>query len=321
MSYQAQYLSPGDMIDYTPSVAAVSAGQVVVVNGQVFIAVRDIAIGEQGALRMAGAFDVVKDTSTFAVGDAWYWDADGDPVDGEASTGAATSTAAGNTFGGSVKAAAATGDATVRAQLTNMTRTTTIAGAVTATDLTGSDTSLGIAGLPAATGTAGAVVVAGGAGTADDANGGAVTVNGGNANGSGTDGAVNVGAANTSQVNLAAASIPPAIVGPLNRTPGASTAAAGSTYADAGALPAGTAGVYPTTAADDTKGVIVNAADKVTGRMLFIGNGVANKILKVYGPSGATINGGSANAAFSSASGKGVILVCLDAAATTWLAW
>jgi len=105
------------------------------------------------------------------------------------------------------------------------------------------------------------------------------------------------------------------------RPAGESTAAAGSTTADAGALPAGTSSVYPTTAADDTKGVIVNAEDKVSGRMLFIGNGVSNKILKVYPPTGGTINGAAANAAFSSVSGKGVIMYCLSASANTWFAW
>lgn len=104
-------------------------------------------------------------------------------------------------------------------------------------------------------------------------------------------------------------------------TPGASTAAAGSTTSDAGVLPAGTATVYPTTAADDTKGVRVHASDKVTGRKIMIGNGVSNKILKVYPPSGGTINGGSADAAFSGASGKGVIMYCLNSTGNTWLAW
>lgn len=103
--------------------------------------------------------------------------------------------------------------------------------------------------------------------------------------------------------------------------PGASTAAAGSTTSDAGALPAATAKVYPTTAADGTKGVKVHVDDKVTGRMLFIGNGVSNQILKVYGPTGAAINGAAADAAFSSASGKGVVLYCLSASGNTWLAW
>jgi hypothetical protein len=107
----------------------------------------------------------------------------------------------------------------------------------------------------------------------------------------------------------------------VTQTPGASTAAAGSTTSDAGVLPAATSAVYPTTAADGTKGVRVSASDKVTGRMLFIGNGVSNTILKVYAPSGGTINGGSADAAFSSVSGKGVIICCLSSSGNTWLAW
>ena len=59
--------------------------------------------------------------------------------------------------------------------------------------------------------------------------------------------------------------------GGLTITPGASTAAAGTTTADAGVLPAGTSSVYPTTAADDTKGVRMHGADQVTGRLVFIG--------------------------------------------------
>lgn len=102
---------------------------------------------------------------------------------------------------------------------------------------------------------------------------------------------------------------------------GASVAAAGSLYSDAGALPSGTANVYPTTAADGTKGVIISASDQVTGRRMHIGNGVSTAILKVYGPAGAVINGAAANAAFSSASGKGAIAVCLSGSGNTWLMW
>lgn len=188
---------------------------------------------------------------------------------------------------------------------------TGVGGAVAVTGGIGGSTS----------GTGGAVAVAGGAGTAGNANGGAVTLLGGNANGSGTDGTVGIGTSNTSAITIGAASIATSVVGPINRTVGASTAAAGTTTADAGALPSGTASVYPTTAADDTKGVVVSASDKVTGRMIFIGNGVSNKILKVYPASGGTINGASADVAFSSASGKGVIMYCLDSTANTWLAW
>ena len=99
------------------------------------------------------------------------------------------------------------------------------------------------------------------------------------------------------------------------------TAAAGTTTANAGALPAATATIYPTTAADGTKGVVIHTDDKVAGRMLFIGNGVSNRGLKVYPPSGGTINGAAADAAFSSVSGKGVLIVCLSVSGNTWLAW
>lgn len=123
-------------------------------------------------------------------------------------------------------------------------------------------------------------------------------------------------------IRLKKATVLTALLTLLNATGGvgASTAAAGNAVGNGGALPAGTGLIYPTTAADDTKGVVIDVADKVTGRVLFIGNGVSNKILKVYGPSGASINGAAGDAAFSSASGKGVLIVCLSGAGNTWLA-
>ena len=119
-----------------------------------------------------------------------------------------------------------------------------------------------------------------------------------------------------STIDLSAATVKAA-----SQSIGASTAAAGSTYADAGALPAGTARVYSTTGADGTKGVILNTADKVTGRQVFIGNTVPGNALKVYAPAGGTINGASANTAFVSANGKGVIVICLNSSTNAWLAW
>lgn len=101
--------------------------------------------------------------------------------------------------------------------------------------------------------------------------------------------------------------------------PGASTAAAGSTTADAGVLPSATGSVYPTTAANGTTGVRIAASDRVDGKMVFVGNGVSNQILKVYPPTGGTINGAAADAAFSSDSGKGAILICLSSSGNTWL--
>jgi hypothetical protein len=103
--------------------------------------------------------------------------------------------------------------------------------------------------------------------------------------------------------------------------PGASTAAAGSNNADAAALPSGTSSTYPVTGADDTKGVIISATDKITGKVVRVGNLVFNKIIKVYPPDGGTINGASANAAYSSGSGKGVVLQCLSSSGNTWMAW
>ena len=188
-----------------------------------------------------------------------------------------------------------------------------LTGAGGAASLTG-----GIGG--ATSGTGGAASIAGGAGTAGNANGGAVTVLAGNAHGSGTDGTLSLGTCYTSGLSVGATSVASAMPGCLTLGIGASTAAAGTTTADAGALPAATASVYPTTAANDTKGVVIHANDKVTGRTLFIGNGVLDKILKVYPVTGGTINGASANAAFSSVSGKGVTITCLSSGSNTWLA-
>lgn len=98
------------------------------------------------------------------------------------------------------------------------------------------------------------------------------------------------------------------------------TAAAGSTYADAGALPAGTSSLYWVSGADDTKGVIIDVSDQVDGRVIEIGNTVSNKILKIYAPAGGTINGGAANGAYSTPSGYSARLQCTDAAANTWRA-
>lgn len=117
-----------------------------------------------------------------------------------------------------------------------------------------------------------------------------------------------------------AVTVPTTLTGAINSSIGASTAGAGTTTADAGVLPAGTANFYDTTAADDTVGVRIHASDLVNGRTIDIGNSVSNKILKIYPPTGGTINGAAANAAFSTASGKGARLICTSAASNTWRA-
>lgn len=104
----------------------------------------------------------------------------------------------------------------------------------------------------------------------------------------------------------------------LQMTDGASTAAAGSTTTDAAVLPAGTAGWYKVTGSDGTKGVRIHASDDVAQNTLFIVNTTA-AVLKIYPPTGGTINGGSVDAAFSTGSGRGAILH-RTSSALTWLA-
>tara|TARA_R110000868_G_scaffold2917_1_gene19879 strand:+ start:156 stop:602 length:447 start_codon:yes stop_codon:yes gene_type:complete len=100
--------------------------------------------------------------------------------------------------------------------------------------------------------------------------------------------------------------------------PGASTAAAGANAGNAVALPSATSSVYPVTAADGTTGVKLANAEKVSGKVVFVANLVSTAVLKVYPPAGGTINGAAADAAFSTVSGKGAILICLSGSGNTW---
>jgi len=113
---QATYSHIGNTIDYTPA-SDVEAGQVVVVGNLVGVASRPIASGELGAIAVRGVFDVVKANVAISAGDAVYWDADGDPVGGEAGSGAATNVSTDNTFMGYAVADAAAADGTVRVTL------------------------------------------------------------------------------------------------------------------------------------------------------------------------------------------------------------
>jgi len=90
----------GNVVSYTAA-AAVSIGDVIVQGNLVGIANHDAATGETVALDVTGVFTVPKDNSNLSsVGSPVYWDADGNPVDGEVGSGAFTATATGNTFAG-----------------------------------------------------------------------------------------------------------------------------------------------------------------------------------------------------------------------------
>jgi predicted RecA/RadA family phage recombinase len=114
-AYQARRVASGMHIDYTPTTAK-KAGDVVVQGSLVGIVEADIPANKLGSLATILLADVVKDSSNLsAVGTAIYWDADGDPVGGEAGTGAFTSTATGNTFAGWCVETAGAGIGKVRA--------------------------------------------------------------------------------------------------------------------------------------------------------------------------------------------------------------
>lgn len=93
--------------DYTPPVTAVNAGDVVIVNSQVYIAHTDIPVGSLGALATqagVGFYDVAT-SSVFADGDIVYWNN---------STKVATHSSTGNSKLGYAEVANATGSTAVR---------------------------------------------------------------------------------------------------------------------------------------------------------------------------------------------------------------
>jgi len=184
-----RFAKSGSTVKYTP-VAAVAAGDVIVVGTIPMIAPENIAASVEGVLDPDGDWDVPKATGAWTQGDSIYWDVDGSPVTGTALSGAFTTTATGNNLAGFATKDAASGDSYGKLRLTAAKRTATIAGSVTADDITGSDSALNIAGLSAAQG--GTVVVAGGTSSTGGNAGGAVTISGGTPGVTGAGGAVSV---------------------------------------------------------------------------------------------------------------------------------
>ncbi len=117
MTAHATFIAQGESMDYTPSGADVTAGQVVVTSNVVGIAKEGIVDGVLGALALSGIFDVVHAADEISAGAAVYWDEDGNPYGGTAGTGAATATSTNNTFMGWALAAATATDGTVRVKM------------------------------------------------------------------------------------------------------------------------------------------------------------------------------------------------------------
>jgi predicted RecA/RadA family phage recombinase len=103
----ANYVQTGDFVDYTPG-SAVTAGDVVVQEELVGVAVHDIAASALGAIRVDGVFDIAKDGNSMAAGVKVYWDASYSRV---------TETVGSNKLVGKVVIAAAAGDSTARVRL------------------------------------------------------------------------------------------------------------------------------------------------------------------------------------------------------------
>lgn len=102
----------GRAIDHTPG-SAVTGGNIVVVNSVPMLAKKDIAASALGSLCTEGVWRVPKVTGAVSALADVYWDEDGSPVTGDASSGAATTTAAGNLYLGVAAAAALSGGETV----------------------------------------------------------------------------------------------------------------------------------------------------------------------------------------------------------------
>lgn len=99
---------PGESIDYTPA-AAVTGGDVVVVNGIVGVSPVDIAANQKGSLTVEGLAYVPKTTAAWTAGLPVYWNSTGDPDGGTSGTGAANQLGNG-VYMGLCPLAAASGD-------------------------------------------------------------------------------------------------------------------------------------------------------------------------------------------------------------------
>jgi predicted RecA/RadA family phage recombinase len=113
----AKSVANGDVQDYTPG-SAKTAGDMVVIGNRALPLYVNLAANELGALALEGIFDVPKETGAIAVGSEVYWQTDGTPVTGDASSGAATANDGGGvSFIGYATVAAASGDSYVRVRL------------------------------------------------------------------------------------------------------------------------------------------------------------------------------------------------------------
>jgi len=95
-----KHIAQGDAIDFTAGADA-TAGDVIVTNAAIHgVTPNDIDYSEstKAALQIEGVYDFPQAAEIITIGQDVYWDADGSPYGGTASSGAATGTAEGNEY-------------------------------------------------------------------------------------------------------------------------------------------------------------------------------------------------------------------------------
>jgi predicted RecA/RadA family phage recombinase len=93
-----KFIAEGDKIDYTASADAVAgdaiSGAIIGVTSEAI----DYSESTLAALQIEGIFDFPQAAEIITLGQDVFWDADGSPYGGTATSGAATATAEGNTY-------------------------------------------------------------------------------------------------------------------------------------------------------------------------------------------------------------------------------
>lgn len=105
----AKLYSSEGAIDYTPA-AAVTGGDVVVLNGIVGVATSDIAANATGSLATRGCFQLPKTTAAWVRGLPVHWNPTGDPDSGTAGSGAANQLGVGRYCGVAIETEASGDD-------------------------------------------------------------------------------------------------------------------------------------------------------------------------------------------------------------------
>lgn len=87
---KARIFKTGNIIDYTPSGAVTGGTPTDLGGGLIGVPSSDVAASSEAGFIISGVFAIEATTATGSAGDDVYWDSDGSPYGGTASSGAAT---------------------------------------------------------------------------------------------------------------------------------------------------------------------------------------------------------------------------------------